>query len=166
MTPVQGVLIYYIANCSQNCMQTEFKQKIICPGQFKDSFYYLSHSNIKCTNIQTYYTVCQSFSLVTCAALSTPSNGRVSYNKDSLGGRYPYKTTATFTCNSGYKRDGPEFASCLNLNFKNDWSGWTPACNKKSNQKNYIIKYRTHSQRTSVKEENFATADNIKTGRL
>ena len=48
------------------------------------------------------------FNVAPCAALSSPSNGSVTYSKPPTAeGSYVHDTVATFTCRHGYKRDGP-----------------------------------------------------------
>ena len=52
--------------------------------------------------------------------------------------RYPYKTVASFSCNSGYSREGNDKMACLNLNFENDWTGQPPTCKKEGNLFNIL----------------------------
>ena len=62
----------------------------------------------------------------TCSALSL-SNGKVSYDRDPLGGRYPVNTKASFSCNGGYNRDGDESRTCQS---SGNWNQNTPTCNE------------------------------------
>ena len=74
-----------------------------------------------------------SFPVVTCSDLRTWAdfpNGQITYNKQLVGGRIPWKTVATYTCNSGYSRDGGSASTCRNTGV---WQGLSPTC-KKSNR--------------------------------
>ena len=63
----------------------------------------------------------------TCSVLQSPSNGRVSYNKNIVGGRYPVNTVASFTCNRGYNRNGHNSRTCES---SGNWNRQTPTCNR------------------------------------
>ena len=76
----------------------------------------------------------QIFSTVTCQALSSPSNGGRTYNKNAVGGRYPVDTVVTFTCNSGYSLSGSSTRKCQTSGH---WNNNSPTCNRSN--KNYII---------------------------
>ena len=42
-------------------------------------------------------------------------NGHISCDRDSVDGRYPSNTTATFTCNNGYSVYGHDSRTCETL---------------------------------------------------
>ena len=67
--------------------------------------------------------------VVTCVSLSL-SNGNPSYNKGAVNGRYPVDTEVTFSCNSGYTRNG-----CDRTTYRTtgEWGHSTPTCNKGNN---------------------------------
>ena len=64
--------------------------------------------------------------VVTCPALSL-EHGQVTYSKDKVGDRYPLDTVASFSCNSGYHRDGCEATTCP---ASGEWNLHPPTCNK------------------------------------
>ena len=64
--------------------------------------------------------------LGTCSVLQSPLNGDISYNKDKVGGRYPVNTKASFSCNSGYNRNGHSSRICQSAG---NWNHQTPTCN-------------------------------------
>ena len=66
------------------------------------------------------------FAVVTCEALSL-EHGAVSYNQVMVGNRYPVDPVVTFTCNSGYSRDGCERTSCQT---SGNLAHAKPKCNK------------------------------------
>ena len=58
------------------------------------------------------------------------ANGRVSFNKPEVRRNfYDLGTVASFTCNSGYSREGSSSSTCQNSGM---WSSQAPTC-KKSN---------------------------------
>ena len=62
-----------------------------------------------------------------CRALSNPSNGGVRYNRSAdASGRYPIGTQATYSCNTGYIRDGLRKRTCSSTTGQ--WSGGTFRC--------------------------------------
>ena len=65
--------------------------------------------------------------LGTCSVLESPSNGGISYNKEKVGGRYPVNTEASFSCNSGYNRNGHSSRTCQS---DGNWDQQTPSCNQ------------------------------------
>ena len=79
---------------------------------------------------------------VTCNALSAPSNGGRTYNRNSVGGKYPVDTVVTFTCNSGYSRSGSSTRKCQT---SGNWNSNSPTCNKSNN--NLIILLISCTQR-------------------
>ena len=76
------------------------------------------------------------FVVVTCTALSPPSNGQISYNEPSMTyGEYPVDTKASFTCNQGYSLSGSESRTC---ETSGNWNQETPTCNQ-SNECNILL---------------------------
>ena len=65
--------------------------------------------------------------LVTCPTLSSPSHGGVSYSESPVGGRYPFATVATFSCNSGYNRQGSSTRTC---GTSKTWTSQSPTCKR------------------------------------
>ena len=63
--------------------------------------------------------------VVSCPALNL-TNGRVSYNKNSVDGGYPVGTEVQYSCNYGYRLSGPLKRYCQR---SDDWTGPTAACN-------------------------------------
>ena len=90
-------------------------------------------------NFSSYYLLCwhrkNVYIVVTCQALSL-DNGAVSYNKNLVGNRYPVDTVASFSCNSGYDRDGCASTACL---MSGQWAHQKPTCNK--GDKYHIVLY-------------------------
>ena len=54
-----------------------------------------------------------------CSTLSNPANGRVTQTGITYGQR------ATYTCNTGYYREGSSTRTCLSTGA---WSGSVPSC--------------------------------------
>ena len=75
------------------------------------------------------------FPVVTCVSLSLP-NGRVSYNRGAINGRYPVDTVTSFSCNSGYSRSGSSSRICQT---SGDWNQQTPKCNKNKKRNEHIF---------------------------
>ena len=71
---------------------------------------------------------------VTCPALSNPSNGKASYSKSPVNGRYPMGTVGSFTCNDGCTREGSSSRTCQT---SQNWSNKLPTC-KTSNEINLL----------------------------
>ena len=64
-----------------------------------------------------------------CTALLNPSNGRVSYNRNQYySGEYPIGTQATYSCKSGYIRDGPRVRTCSSTTGHWSVAGGTTRC--------------------------------------
>ena len=60
------------------------------------------------------------------------SHGQVNANKLRVNGKYPYDTTISFSCDSGYSLDTTGIGSgtsttCLQTGY---WSHSTPRCNQ------------------------------------
>ena len=68
--------------------------------------------------------IVQWYVLVTCAPLSLP-NGLVDYNMSEENGRYLADTVASFSCNSGYYRNGPNSRTC---ETSGNWNEEIPTC--------------------------------------
>ena len=64
--------------------------------------------------------------VVKCGALSI-SNGAVAYSRDPVNGQYTVGTIASFSCYSGYRRDGPSSRTCQ---ISGKWNQRTPNCNR------------------------------------
>ena len=62
--------------------------------------------------------------IVTCAPL-TLINGDVSYSTSAVYGRYPVGTTASFTCDNIYIRNGLDSSTC---NITGEWMDELPTC--------------------------------------
>ena len=54
-------------------------------------------------------------------------NGDISYDRNSVGGRYPSNTTATFACNDGYSLYGHDSTTCQ-TSESGIWTEETPTC--------------------------------------
>ena len=66
------------------------------------------------------------FPSATCSSLWNPWYGSVTYNKSPMTGRYPYQTTATFTCNGGFCLHGDQKRYC---GPQGDWDiAGIPSC--------------------------------------
>ena len=74
--------------------------------------------------VQSFFNDCKYFHVVLCDGLSL-SNGRVSYNQESVNGEYPVGTTASYTCNSGYNLKGPNPRTCQS---SGTWTQGSPYC--------------------------------------
>ena len=62
---------------------------------------------------------------MTCAPVQL-LNGQVNTEASLLNAQYPYQTTITFSCDSGYTRTGSSSATCSETGT---WSHATPTCN-------------------------------------
>ena len=60
------------------------------------------------------------------SALPHLQNGRISYSKSAVFGKYPVQTIATFTCNNLYRREGHSFTVC---HASGNWISGTTSCN-------------------------------------
>ena len=109
---------------SPTCTQSN-KHNLIC---------FITETIIHLFRTKRYTKFLQIFSTVTCQALSSPSNGGRTYNKNAVGGRYPVDTVVTFTCNSGYSLSGSSTTKCQT---SGQWNNNSPTCNRSN--KNYII---------------------------
>ena len=78
-------------------------------GFFPLSFYILFY----CTTL---------FPVVNCGDPGTPSNGR------RTGSSTTYNSVVTYTCNTGYTRQGSSSRTCQS---NGQWSGSLPRCNRK-----------------------------------
>ena len=74
----------------------------------------------------SYSNVILYFSPVTCGSLGL-IGGRVTYNRDSVNGRYPVDTRASFSCNPGYSRSGSSSRTCQT---SGNWNQQMPRCNQ------------------------------------
>ena len=59
-------------------------------------------------------------------------NGVIHYNKDSVNGRYTLGTTATRSCNSGYRSTGPSMRTCQ---ASGNWDGEIQSCEQSKEMK-------------------------------
>ena len=64
------------------------------------------------------------FILVTCDVLDIP-NGAASYSNSSVSGKLTAGTIASFFCDTGYRKDGPDSRNC---NTSGNWTGQTQTC--------------------------------------
>ena len=69
-------------------------------------------------------TICHT---VLCPVLLNPSNGKIHYDMDAVDGLYPAYTVAHFSCNHGYRMNGPRSRTCQN---SETWNMNTPTCVK------------------------------------
>ena len=68
--------------------------------------------------------------VIMCSALSSISNGVITYNPDTSS-PYDFGTTATHTCNTGFFLEGAQLRTCEedgSLTTSGRWSATTPAC--------------------------------------
>lgn len=72
------------------------------------------------------------FSAVACSPLPRINQGSISYEPDtvSVENNYAETTVATYTCNSGYGRNGDDERTCGN---DGEWTGGAPTCEGKHN---------------------------------
>ena len=90
-----------------------------------------------------YYIFFKLYYLITvyCWNIHQLSNGQIHSNKPSFNGIYPFGTTLTFSCDSGYVLDtsmGGSRAStyCLSTGF---WSFYPPKCKKQSKNLKIVL---------------------------
>ena len=77
---------------------------------------------------------------VSCPALSL-LNGRVTYESDSVGnGRYPVNTRSTFTCDDGYRMNGPSRRDCQP---SGNWDQQTTTCTY-GNERKCLLLQQNH----------------------
>lgn len=70
---------------------------------------------------------CKNYFVVTCAKVEI-INGNMYPNKNIIDNiKYPYGTTISFTCNSGYTLSENRAITCLSSGM---WDGSTPVCNQ------------------------------------
>ena len=76
------------------------------------------------------------FHPVSCRFLRL-QNGEVSYNNvSSLDESFPVNTTASFSCNSHYRRDGPSSVTCQT---SGNWTEETPTCTASNGNDNLFL---------------------------
>ena len=70
-----------------------------------------------------------------CPALTSPTNGQVSYEMD-MTSPYEIGTVATFTCNAGFSLNGAvDMLTCAEddqLDAVSTWGGTEPTCQRES----------------------------------
>ena len=64
------------------------------------------------------------FHVATCGPRSI-SDGEISYDRDSVNGRYPVNTTVTFMCNPGFSLSGESSSICQETAR---WNTLDPTC--------------------------------------
>ena len=69
-------------------------------------------------------------------------NGEVSYNTSPVNGSFPANTTASFSCNSHYRRDGPSSVTCQ---ISGNWTEETPTCNASNGNDKFVSSMLTQT---------------------
>ena len=59
---------------------------------------------------------------------------------EAVGGRYPFDTEVTFSCNGGYTRNGCYKTTCTT---SGQWDHNIPTCDKGNKLSNYFPPYMT-----------------------
>ena len=80
------------------------------------------------------YNVFLLFYPVSCGLLRL-ENGEVSYNTHPLNRSFSVNTTASFSCNSHYRRDGPSSVTCQ---ISGNWTEETPTCNASNGNDKFV----------------------------
>ncbi len=72
---------------------------------------------------------CASFyTAITCSALSSVSDGAISYDQGRVPDPYPYGTAATYSCNPGFYLQGDPSRVCEGSSVSGTWRGVAPVC--------------------------------------
>ena len=73
-------------------------------------------------------------SVITCQTLTDPVNGDVFMTGNNIG------DTATFTCDYGYRLDGPVTLTCLG---DGSWDLAVPRCQGNNNNSSFTAKFES-----------------------
>ena len=75
------------------------------------------------------------FLVGTCMALNL-ENGDISYTESPItNGGYPVDTVASFICNNGYSKSGPQWQTCQS---NKTWDQQTPTCTQSNKLKKQL----------------------------
>ena len=73
--------------------------------------------------------------MITCAAVSDPTNGGVSFDSSTdVNGNYAFGTVATFACDPSFGRNGAETRTCGGdgRSPTGSFDGTSPICERES----------------------------------